>query len=338
MRAFEIEPAATDGVLHAVGRPVPVPGPGEVLVRLGAAALNHRDLLVARNFYNAPPRRLIPLSDGAGTIVAAGPGVPKIRVGMRVAAAFFPDWLTGPITAAARARSFGADLDGMLAEYVVVPDHAAIRVPDHLTDAEAATLPCAGLTAWNALTAVGQIRPGMTVLLLGSGGVSVMALQFAKLAGARVIQTSGSAAKRARLIAMGADHVIDHAADPDWHRSVLELTGGQGADIVVEVGGPGTLVKSAKSARLGGTIACVGFMTEGPGLDPRLVVARALRLVGISVGSCAMFHDMNRAIAVSGMRPVVGHSLPMARAAEAYELLRSGGHFGKIALTIPGAD
>lgn len=226
----------------------------------------------------------------------------------------------------------------MLADYVAVPAHAAIPVPDHLTDAEAATLPCAGLTAWNALTEVAQLKPGMTVLLLGSGGVSVMALQFAKMAGARVIHTSGSAAKRERLSRMGADHVIDYRAEPDWHRHVLELTEGAGVDVVVEIGGAGTLVNSAKSTRLGGTVACVGFVTEGPGLDPQLVVARALRVVGLSVGSCEMFREMNRAIAVTGMRPAVGLTLPMEQASEAYDLLRSGRHFGKIVLTVSGTD
>lgn len=334
MQAYELEPAAANGALHAVERPIPIPGRDEVLIRLGAASLNYRDLLVARNFYGSAPGPLIPLSDGAGTITATGVDVPAERIGERVATAFFPDWVDGPITAPARARSFGANLDGMLAQYVVVPSHAAIPVPDHLTDVEAATLPCAALTAWNALISAGRLRPGMTVLLLGSGGVSVMALQFAKMAGARVIQSSGSATKRARLKALGADHVFDYGAEPDWYRTVMEITGGDGVDIVVETGGPGTLTNSAKSVRMGGTIACVGFGTDGPGLDPRIVIGRAIRLIGISVGSCRTFAEMNQAIALNGMRPVVDRVIPMEAAADAYDLLRSGNHFGKVVLTI----
>lgn len=331
---MELSPRAGDGRLRLVERPIPSPGAGEVLVRLRAASLNYRDLLVADNVYGSTAERLVPLSDGAGEIAALGAGVAGLAPGDRVAGAFYPDWISGPVNAAARARSPGATMDGMLAEYVLLPAHAVIPFPGHLSFEEAATLPCAALTAWHAL-ALGGLRPGMTVLLLGSGGVSVMALQFARMMGIRVIQTSGSADKRARLAAMGAEEVVDHAAEPDWDRRVLDLTGGNGADLVVEVGGPGTLERSMRAVRVGGAIVAIGFVAKGPGVDPRALISRAIRLTGITVGSCAMFHEMNRAIAHHRMHPVIDRVLPMEQAAEGYALMRQGGHFGKIVFRIP---
>lgn len=330
-----LSPRAADGVLRSIERPVPVPGTGEVLLRVRAASLNYRDLLVADNVYGSAAERLVPLSDGAGEVAALGPGVTGLTRGDRVAGAFYPDWIAGPVTAAARARALGATMDGMLAEHVLLPAQAVIPFPGHLSFEEAATLPCAGLTAWHALRLAG-LRPGATVLLLGSGGVSVMALQFAKRLGLQVIQTSGSAAKRARLIELGADHVIDYRAEPDWDRRVLELTGGGGVDLVVEVGGPGTLQRSMRAARVGGDIVAVGFVAGGPGIDPRPLISRAIRLTGITVGSVEMFGEMNRFIADTGLRPVIDRVLPMTRAAEGYALLRGAGHFGKIVFRIPG--
>jgi NADPH:quinone reductase-like Zn-dependent oxidoreductase len=336
MKAFEIDPTRADGLLQMVERSVPEPQLGEVLVRVAAASLNYRDLLVARNFYGLTTNRLIPLSDGSGEIVAVGPGVPDDRMGERVAGAFFPDWITGPVTAARRQRSFGAQIDGMLAEYAVMPAHAAIPMPEHLSDVEAAALPCAGVTAWNALTSAAQISPGMTVLLQGSGGVSIMALQFAKMIGARVIQITSSAEKRLRLSELGADEIIDYVAEPDWHKSVLRLTDGEGADVVVDIGGPGTLSRSARAVKVGGTVVSVGFAIDGPGLDPQMLIGRAIKVIGITVGSCDMFREMMQAVAIHRMHPVLHRVLPMAQAAEAYDLLRQGRHIGKIALSIPG--
>lgn len=334
MKACEINPIAADGKIRIVERPVPEPGIGEVLIRVRAASLNYRDLLVARNFYRSTSDRLIPLSDGTGDVVALGPGVDAVRLGQRVAGAFFPDWTSGPLTAANRARSLGANMDGMLAEFALLPVHAAIPIPDHLNYEEAATLPCAALTAWNAVAEVANVRPGMTVLLQGSGGVSVMALQFAKLTGARVIHTSSDAAKRARLVELGADVVIDHRAEPDWHRKVLDLTFGEGVDVVLDIGGPGTLAKSLRAVRIGGTIVSIGFVAKGEGIDPGPLISRAIRLIGITVGSCDMFRAMNRAISQNGMRPVVDRVLPMEEAGAGYRLLEAGGHFGKIAISI----
>lgn len=334
MKACQISPRAADGALHFVEFPRPEPGAGEVVVRMRAASLNYRDLLVLDNMYGATTERLIPLSDGAGEIAAIGEGVKGLRVGDRVAGAFYPDWISGPISAQARARGLGGSVDGVLAEYVVLPAHAAIPFPAHLTFEEAATLPCAALTAWNAMTAAHPLRPGETVVLQGSGGVSVMALQFARLMGARIIHLSSSPDKCRRLADMGADETIDYTAEPDWDRRVGELTNGNGADLVVEVGGPGTLERSFRAVRVGGSIVSIGFVGGGDGINPRGVIARAIRLIGISVGSCAMFHEMNRAIGLHRLRPVVDEVFPFERAADAYAKLRAGGHFGKLVISI----
>lgn len=334
MKACQISPVAADGALHRVDLPRPVPGQGEVLVRVRAASLNYRDLLVAQNVYGATLERVIPLSDGAGEVAEVGPGVTGLKAGDRVAGAFYPDWVDGPITAGARVRSLGANMEGMLAEYVVLPAHAAIPIPDYLTWEEAATLPCAALTAWHALSVVANVRPGDTVLLQGTGGVSMFALQFARIMGARVIQTSGDAAKRARVAEMGADAVIDYKAEPDWDRPVMDLTGGRGADVVIEVGGPGTLERSFRAVRVGGTIVSIGFVGGGAEVNPRAVIGKSIRLQGLTVGSCAMFRDMNRALALHELRPVIDRVFPFEEAAAAYAHLRAGAHFGKIVIAI----
>ena len=335
MKAVELLTATGGGTLRMAECQVPEPGPGEVLVRVRATSLNFRDLLVMDHMYGALPEVVIPLSDGAGEIAALGPGVSGLSVGQRVAGAFYPDWITGPVTAAARARSLGANMDGMLAQYALLPAHAAIPVPEHLTDEEAATLPCAGLTAWNALFEVAGLRPGQTVLLIGSGGVSVYALQFALMAGARPIILSGSADKRAKLAKLGAETIIDYRATPDWHEEVLRLTGGEGVDAVVEVGGPGTLERSLQSVRFGGTVIAIGFVAQdGAGVQPRLLIGKSARLQGMTVGSCAQFHAMNRAVARHGLRPAIGHVFEMDEAQAAYDLLRKAGHFGKIVVRV----
>lgn len=334
MRAWQVNPAAGDGRLTQVSLPVPEPGPGEVVVRMRAASLNYRDLLVADNVYGSKATALIPLSDGAGEVAAIGAGVAGHARGDRVAAAFYPDWVSGPISAGSRARALGGSIDGVLAEYVRLPAHAAIPLPAHLTFEEAATLPCAALTAWNALVEAARIKAGDTVLLQGSGGVSVMALQLAKSMGARVIHTSGDPAKLERLRSLGADHVIDYKAMPDWDREVGRLTDGRGADIVVEVGGPPTLVRSFQAVRVGGTIVSIGFVGGDGAIDPRPLISRAIRLCGITVGSCAMFRDMNRALAQTGLRPVIDTVFAFGEAPEAYGRLRSGTHFGKVVVTI----
>jgi NADPH:quinone reductase-like Zn-dependent oxidoreductase len=333
MKAYEITPGA-GGALTLVDRPQPELKAGEALVRIRAASLNYRDLLIADNAYGAVAGKLIPLSDGAGEIVAVGPGVTKRRVGDRVTPAFYPDWLIGPISADSRRRGLGGSVDGVLCEYMAMSESALVPITDHLSFEEAAALPCAAVTAWNALTEIAQLRAGQSVLLQGSGGVSVFALQFAKAMGAEVFHTSGSAPKLTRLAAMGADHVLNYKTHPEWDKEVLARTNGRGVDLVVEVGGPGTLERSFKALRVGGTIVTIGFVGGGVEVNPRLIISRAIRLIGVSVGSVAMFEDMNRAIALNHIKPVIDEVFSFDRAGEAYAKLRSGAHFGKIVIRI----
>jgi len=334
MNAYLVDPRQSGGMLRQIVRPIPRPATGEVLVQVGAASLNYRDLLVARGFYGASQNAVIPLSDGAGTVVAAGPGVTPGMVGQRVAGAFFPDWRNGPVTAAARARSLGAHVDGMLADYVCLPAHAAIAVPSHLSDLEAATLPCAGLTGWHAVTHAAQLRPGMTLVLQGAGGVSVMALQFAKLMGLRVIHTASTPQKAEALRQLCADHVFCAPRGTEWASQVIELTDGLGADGVIDIGGPGSLEQSVRAVKVGGTIVSVGFAGEGPGIDTRQIVGRAIRMTGITVGSCAMFAEMNCAIGHAVLRPVIHRVFPMHEASAAFDFLERGDHVGKIVIDI----
>lgn len=334
MRAYEINPAAADGVLTEVHRPIPEPGPGEVLARMRAASLNYRDLLVADNVYGVPSTRLIPLSDGAGEVAAIGAGVTKFRAGDRVAANFYPDWISGPITAENKRRALGGSVDGVLTEYLVLPESAFVPIPDHLSFEEAATLPCAALTAWNALTEAATLRPGQKVLLQGTGGVSIFALQYAKLMGAEVLHISSSADKLVRLEQLGADRRLNYRETPEWDKWANAETAGVGADVVVEVGGPGTLERSFRCARVGGSIVTIGFVGGGAEINPRALIGRALRLVGISVGSVDMFGEMNRALSQHKTRPVIDEVFPFEHAAEAYSKLRGARHFGKLVVQI----
>jgi NADPH:quinone reductase-like Zn-dependent oxidoreductase len=336
MRAYRIDSPEGIAALRVVDLPEPAPGPGEVVIVVRACSLNYRDGLLLRGGY---PRNqtypVIPLSDGAGEVIAVGAGVEGLRVGDRVAANFMRDWISGPVTEAALRSSLGGGIDGMLAERVCLPANCLVSIPDHLSYAEGATLPCAAVTAWNALTSAGT-KPGDTVLLLGTGGVSIFALQFAKAAGAKVILTSSSDEKAARARALGADETINYRANPDWHERVLALTGGAGADLVLEVGGPGTFDRSLKSTRPGGTIALIGLLDPGkepPNILPLLMNAQQVH--GIYVGSVAMFRDMNRAIAVNQLRPVIDRSFPFDEAPRAYEYLASQQHLGKIVIELP---
>ncbi|MBS0550325.1 MAG: NAD(P)-dependent alcohol dehydrogenase, partial [Proteobacteria bacterium] len=249
--------------LTLVERPDPTPGPRQVLVRVRATSLNYRDLLTIEAQYAraAPKPDLVPLSDGAGEVVAVGPGVARLKVGDRVAGCFMQKWIGGTIDAAAMASAMGGAIDGMLTELAVLEEDGAVVLPQGMSFEEGATLPCAALTAWNALVEIGQIKAGDIVLVQGSGGVSIFALQMARLFGARVIATSSSPAKAERLRAMGAEAVIDYRKTPDWDQEALKLTGGQGADIVVEVGGAGTLPRSFQAARLGGRIVVIGLLS-----------------------------------------------------------------------------
>jgi NADPH:quinone reductase-like Zn-dependent oxidoreductase len=321
--------------LQLVERPDPTPGPRQLLVRVRATSLNYRDLLTveAQSARAAPKPDLIPLSDGAGEVVAIGRGVTRFEVGDRVVGCFMQRWVDGAIDESAMGSAMGGAIDGMLAELVVLEEDGAVKLPRGLGFEQGATLPCAGVTAWNALVEIGAIKAGDIVLVQGSGGVSIFALQLARLAGARVIATSSSAAKAARLKTMGAEVVIDYRATPDWDKEVLKVTGGRGADIIVEVGGAGTLPRSFLAARLGGRIAVIGLLSGMATLDPMPILRRNLRVQGLYVGNRQMFEAMNRAIDAGRLEPVIDRVFPFAEAKDAYRHLKSQAHFGKVVIT-----
>ncbi len=334
MKAFEI--VSPDGIdaLTLADRPSPKPGPGDVLVRMRANSINFRDLAT---ILDPVPRGLpfprIPNSDGAGEVVAIGPGVTEWKPGDRVAGTFFRNWDSGGISAAVMASALGGATDGVLAEEVILPERGLVEIPDYMSYEEASTLPCAALTAWRALVEEGKLRAGETVLLLGTGGVSVFALQIAKMHGATVIQTSGSDEKLARIRSMGADHCINYRTTPDWQDAVLEITGGMGVDHVVEVGGGGTLARSAGSVRVGGHIALIGILTSDK-IDPTLLMRKSVRMTGIYVGSRQMFRSMLRAFEAHELRPVIDRTFPFADAKDAYHHMEAAGHFGKITISL----
>ncbi|MCQ8830596.1 zinc-dependent alcohol dehydrogenase family protein [Streptomyces malaysiensis] len=326
MRTFQVR--AGGGLITSAERPVPSPSAGEVLVRVKASSLNARDLLIVTGRYSVdvPPGR-IPLSDGAGVVEAVGDGVSRFRVGDRVAGTFHPTWLYGPFPEWGQLR--GTHRDGWLTEYIVLDEQSAVAVPDHLTFEEAATLPCAALTAWSAVSGVG---PGDALLVQGSGGVSVFALQLARLAGARVLATTSSDAKARRLSALGASDVVDYTSTPEWGVRVRALTGG-GAERVVEIGGAGTLSQSIDAVAHGGQIALVGNLAAGDGMDVNRFFRRAATLRSISVGSRGDFERMNKAIAQNRLRPVIDRVFPFDQAPEAFSHFAKGPRFGKVVIS-----
>ena len=313
---------------------IPRPGPGQVLVRMKAASLNYRDLLVIEGKYSRKLHLpLIPLSDGTGEVVETGEGVSLWKQGDRVAGTFFQEWLSGEITPGAALSALGGAINGVLAEYVVFDQQGLVSIPGHLSFEEGATLPCAAVTAWHALSVAG-IRPGSTVLTLGTGGVSIFSLQFARLAGARVLSTTGSESKEGRLKGIGAAEVINYRKEPDWDRRALELTDGRGVDLVVEVGGAGTLGKSLNAVRMSGHISLIGVLTGSTGeVNPLPAVMKSVSLHGIYVGSREMFTEMNRAIELHDMRPVIDRVFPFSEAKAALRHLQGGSHFGKVVIS-----
>jgi NADPH:quinone reductase-like Zn-dependent oxidoreductase len=318
--------------LAIVDRPEPNPGPGQVLVRVRAASLNYRDLLMARGQYN--PKLPLPRvlgSDAAGEVAAVGAGVTRFKPGDRVAGCFMQDWEDGPVTDGAARSALGGELDGVIAEQAVLREGGLVSVPEHLSHEEAATLPCAAVTAWNALTEA-KTGPGTTVLLQGTGGVSIFALQLAKALGARAIITSSSDEKLARAKALGADAGTNYKANPDWDKWARQQTGGTGVDAVVEVGGAGTLERSLKAVKYGGHVALIGVLSGVGTFNPMLVLMKAVRLQGVFVGSRAMFEAMNRVIAEKQIRPVIDRAFPLADAPAAFRHLESGSHFGKVVI------
>jgi NADPH:quinone reductase-like Zn-dependent oxidoreductase len=334
MKAYEIQAFGLDN-LKMTDRSVPEPGPSQVLVKMHAWSLNYRDLLTIKGQYN-PRLKLpqIPLSDGAGEIVAVGSEVKALKTGERVANTFFERWISGETSDDKVKTALGAGRDGVLAEYVALHEDGVIPIPEHLTYAEAATLPCAGLTAWNALVAEGRIKAGDIVLTLGTGGVSIFALQFALLNGAQVIVTSSSDEKLAKVRQMGASQTVNYKQNPDWGKQVRKLTGGRGVDLVVELGGAGTFGQSTAALKRGGQISLIGVLAPGTETNILPVLMNSIRVQGIFVGSRDVFSTMNAAIAQHGLHPVINRTFAFEDVREAFKLMESGGHFGKICISI----
>jgi NADPH:quinone reductase-like Zn-dependent oxidoreductase len=324
--------------LRLVECETPKPGAGQVLIRVHATSLNFRDhAIVTGNYFGGVLKRdTVPLSDGAGEIVAVGDNVSRVNVGDRVIGTFFQGWAGGrpdPATLLA----LGSPLDGMLAEYVVLNQEGLVSCPAHLSYEEAATLPCAAVTAWNALMVSGRVRPGQTVLVLGTGGVSIFALQFARMSGARVIVTSSSDEKLARARELGAADVINYVTTPDWDREVGRLTNGEGVDHVIEVGGAGTLARSYQCVGYQGQITLIGVLSGFEGdTNPHQLMIKNASLRGVFVGSRAMFEEMNEAISINSSRPVVDRVFPLEAASEAFAYQSAGKHFGKVVIGVGG--
>ena len=332
MKAYRVSGGGGNEGLVQVELPDPEPGPGEVLVRVRATSLNYRDLLIARR----SQQPVIPLSDGAGEVVTVGPGVTRVAAGDRVAGCFFLLWSNGDVQPEYIGAALGGGtVDGMLAEQVALPADAVVRLPDYMTYEEAATLPCAAVTAWNAMFVQARLHPGQSVLLLGTGGVSIAGLQLGQIAGVRTIITSSSDEKLDRARALGADATINYREREDWDRAVLDLTGGRGVDLVLEVGGAATFPRSMAATRVGGHVVLIGALAhEGrdPGTAP--LVGRNIRATRIYVGSRVMFEDLLRALELRQVHPVIDHVFAFDEAAAAYRMLESQVHFGKIVIRV----
>ncbi|MCB1145661.1 MAG: NAD(P)-dependent alcohol dehydrogenase [Leptospiraceae bacterium] len=323
---LEIQEQESDSVL-----------PHEIQIKLSAASLNYRDLLMVKGEYN--PRQklpLVPCSDGAGTVTAVGSAVSRFRIGDRVMPVFAQTWQAGSPTLNEIRSTLGGPLDGTLRQNICVPEYSAVKIPAHLSFNEAATLPCAALTAWSALFEYGNLQAGQSVLILGTGGVSVFALQFAKLAGAKTIITSSSSEKLQMMQKLGADHIINYNEKKDWGKEVRKLTGNVGVDYVIEVGGAGTLEQSIRSVRVDGTISLIGILAgRAPELNLLPVLMQNVRIQGILVGSRRAFENMNDAIEMNKLTPLVDRVFPFEEHKEAFLYLQSQKHMGKVVIAIP---
>ncbi|MBU1287862.1 MAG: NAD(P)-dependent alcohol dehydrogenase [Alphaproteobacteria bacterium] len=334
MKVAAVKKPGGPGNLVIEERADPTPGRGEILVRVKASSLNYHDFVVVMGGIPTPDGR-IPMSDGAGEVVAVGEGTKKFKVGDKVLSLFFPNWNAGAPQMAGFASVPGDGADGFGAEMVAAPESAFTRMPEGYSFEEAATLPCAALTAWRALMVEAKIKPGDWVLTQGTGGVSIFALQFAKAAGARVIATSSSDEKLKRLKELGADHLINYKDTPEWGKKAKELTGGRGVDEVVEIGGPGTLAQSIAASKMGGHISLIGVLTGVSGEVPTAALfSMNITMSGITVGSASMQEDMIAAIEANGIKPVLDQTFPLDKIAEAFGHQASQKHFGKIIVSI----
>jgi NADPH:quinone reductase-like Zn-dependent oxidoreductase len=338
MRRYEIREPKGIAAIQLVEAETPRPGPGQILVDMKAWSLNYRDLSMPRGGYpgndkvlRAPP--LVPLSDGAGEVLAVGPGVKEFAPGDRVITSFCQGWLDGDLTPEGRATALGGSIDGVLSERVVLDAFGCVRAPASASFEQASTLTCAGVTAWAALMAAGS-RAGQSVLLLGTGGVSIFGLQLAKAMGLRVIITSSSSEKLERARQLGADETINYNEQPDWDERARQLTGGVGVDHVLEVGGAGTLERSFRATRMGGTVSLIGVLTGQPEKNPSPleVMWKRITLRGIYVGSRRMLEELCGAVEVNRIQPVIDRVFDFDAVQEAYRYLKSGQHFGKIVI------
>ena len=337
MKAYAIQDQFGPDALKPITLPDPEVGPGQVLIRVRAASLNYRDWMMVSGQYNPKqPLPLVPLSDGAGEVAAVGAGVTRVKVGDRVAGAFTQAWVDGVYKPEYwRTSTLGGPLPGMLAEYALLSEQGVVPLPEYLSYEEGATLPCAAVTAWNGLFVAGDLQPGQTVLVQGTGGVSLFALQMAKMAGAQVFVTSSSDAKLEKAKALGADGTVNYNATPEWGEAVKALTNGIGVDHIIEVGGAGTLPQSFKAVRDGGHIAVIGVLAAGAGdINPIPILLKALRLTGILVGSRKMFEDMNRALTLNTLKPIIDRVFAFDEVGQALAHLKSGSHFGKIVIRL----
>ena len=336
MRALEVTAPWGVEAVQVVERPDPTPGPGEVLVRMRAVSLNYRDLLMVQGMYgrgSAPVAPITPFSDGCGIVEAIGEGVTRFQPGDRVATLFFQGWISGPATMEKLVTALGHPIPGAGRELATFSQEGLSKVPDFLTDQQVATLPCAALTAWHALFEHARLQPADTVVLQGTGGVSIFGLQFAHAAGYRTLITSSSDEKLERAKALGADNVVNYRTTPDWAKPVRAATGGRGADFIMEVGGGGTIQQSMQAIRIGGHISIIGVVAgAGEGFNPAVLIGNNARMQGVSVGSRDMFEAMCQAIELHQIRPVVDKVYPFTEVRAAFEAMRGGEHFGKIVL------
>jgi NADPH:quinone reductase-like Zn-dependent oxidoreductase len=336
MKVFEIREGFGFENLVASDRPRPEPGHGEVLLEMKAASLNFRDLMTVKGQYNPrQPLPLIPCSDGVGEVAAVGDGVSRVKPGDRVATLFCQKWRSGTPDKIKLRTTLGGPLEGTLAQYMVLPEDGMVKVPEHLSDVEAATLPCAALTAWSALAVQGQVSAGDTVLVQGTGGVSLFALQFARLLGARVIVTSSKDAKLEAARKLGSWQGINYRDDPDWGKTARQMTDGVGVDHIVEVGGGGTLEQSLRAICIGGQISLIGVLSGAAvKLNILPILMQNVRIQGILVGSREGFESMNRAISQYELKPVIDRVFPFEEAREAMAYLSGGRHMGKVVIKI----
>ncbi|MCG6121485.1 MAG: NAD(P)-dependent alcohol dehydrogenase [Microvirga sp.] len=335
MKLYRLNGDGVDGLVLE-DSDAPRPGPGQALVRMRAASLNYRDIMVIEGRYGRgkAKTRLVPVSDGAGEVVETGAGVQRVKAGDRVVASFMQNWREGPPRDEYNDSALGASIDGVLSQFVVFDAEGLVKIPDALSFEEASTLPCAGVTAWHALFHDAGLRLGQTALTLGSGGVSVFALQLAHAAGMRVISTSSSEEKLDRLRALGASETINYRQTPDWERRCLELTEGRGVDHVVHVIRTGDLERSIQATRFGGAVHLVASTVESEAV-PGLITRRLINLRGIHVGSRDMLQALAGVCAQRNIRPVIDRVYPFEEAREAYRFLKSGAHFGKIVIAFP---